>query len=1288
MKEPFDDRPLLTRTLHLVVLWSFAVAQPLFDVLARDATFFVVRRSRPIDLVLMALTMVVVLPLALSLVPLLLHLIWKPLGTLVHGAFVAILGSVVFLPPLWRGVDTSAKALLVLSGLGGLVTLIVYTRTTWVRTFLTVMSPAPLLFLAAFLLTPSIRKVVSPPETEIVEAAEGATADVVMLVLDELPLDSLLDAKGRINADLFPGFARLAARTTWLRNASASHESTTWVVPSLLTGRLPGDADDLPIAHDHPRSLFTLLGASHDMKVIETITDVCPESLSGESAIDLSLRERLRLLGNDLALVLAHVIVPPDLMTGLPSITGNWGSFWRDVTSQRDRANEVGRFLADFDSQTPAGRPSLHFLHVLLPHIPYAYLPSGRQYTHPDAVVDPHEFGTWPEQPWWSSQALQRYLLQLGMVDGLINELLDRMDETGLSESAVLVVTADHGASFSPGGDRRRASEENLSDLLFVPLFVGRPGQQVGVVFDRNVESIDVLPTIADMLEIELPWRVDGDSAFARQAAPRQDKTLARRAGEPFTISGGLPKSRPLRERMVKLFGEPVTWAGINSMGSRRYLVGSRFSDLTLAGPSPHSIVLTGTGARPVVSLVDDSLPAYLAGRVVASNTRPAPGELTVVVNDVIVATVPVLSGNTAGAGEGLVFTAMIPEHVFVEGRNTIILLERDDTGRWWQLGDSNWSLRVAPSGIETLLAGNDLELPVDRMLVRGALDQAEVAHGVLRLSGWAIALEDGRPAEHVLVFIDDECIFAGTTGHPRRDAEEISGTGSASRAGFELELPVSLVGDLESAPLRLFATAGRAAAELAYAEDASWVSQVQHHLEDGLLVGSDGSLRSPRVGPLDGVLDTALIEDGRLNLLGWAADLEGGRNVEQLLVLVDGRQVYAGRVWLERPSLAEDLGEPALHHAGFHHKLPMEWFDGPPDGHVQLFAVLDEHAVELRPTEAARWVMPQPPVEFHFIDPRDPVAVTWSASLTVDPDDPAGRMRLHSSDGLSAEVVPWSLSGALDTALDDGETLRLLGWAVDGERGSPAEHIVVLLDGEHVAAVEPWLERTDVAETLGDEGLVNCGFQIVLPRETLADDLRGHLSVFAVSDSLAMELPMGAVALWLSPPESKHGAPVAHAAESNQGAGSENDGPGGSEGHSAPLSVGDLSLTVQGFVHTSGQSWSYAEDGLDGAVDTVTYEDGRLELHGWAANQSSLQPADHVVVLLDGLPAVVVTPEIERPDLVTAFQAPGLLGAGFSTAFSPVGEPAGRVAVYLLADSRARRLRTSAAAAWIDAER
>ncbi len=1284
MTETLDDRRPLVRTLHLGVLWAFAVAQPLFDVLARDAAFFVVRRSEPLDLVLTALVMVVVLPLGLAIVPFLLHLLWKPLGTVAHNLLVAALGAIIALPPLKRAfLQTSDEALLVLAALSGLMALAIYVRVHWARTFLTVMAPAPLLFAAAFLLTPSIRKVVSPPETEIVSGAEGATADVVMLVLDELPLAALLDREGDLDEELFPGFARLSARTTWLRNASASHESTTWVVPSLLSGRLPGGDDELPIAHDHPRSLFTLLGDSHRMAVIESITDICPASLSGEAGEVQPLLARLESLSKDLSLVLAHVIAPQSLVAHLPSVTGNWGSFWRDVTSQRERVDAVDRFLFELADDTTDARPGLHFLHVLLPHIPYAYLPSGKQYTHPDAVVDPHEFESWPTQPWWSQQAMQRFMLQLAMVDGLINDLLDRMDETGLSETAVLVVTADHGVSFQPGGDRRRASEDNLDDLLYVPLFVGRPGQRQGLTLDRNVESIDVLPTIADLLGVPLPWRVDGVSAFGKTDSSRPQKTLARRSGEALVVDAALPAVRPLREQLGAVFGEPLSWAGIEALGLRPALVGRDVSSLKAAGSSPHHVVLAGTGSRPMIDLDGDSLPAYLAGQLIVSPERaPAPSELTVAVNGTVIATVPLLPDASDDEGAGPLFTVIIPEGAFVDGRNIITLLEQDAAGLWWTVGGDDWRLRVSPAGVETLSAGDDRALNVDRTAVRGALDRAEAAHGVLRLSGWAINLDNGEPADNVLVFVDGECVFAGHTGHERSDAGEISGDGAAAQSGFELELPMSSVGDLSRAPLRVFATSGDAAAELTYAHDAGWVSVVQHHLDDGVLVGSDGSRRTPRVGPLDGVLDTALIEDDRLNLLGWAADLEGSRNAELLLVLVDGRQVYSGRIWLERASLADDLGDPALHHAGFHHKLPLDWFGGPPDGRVQVFAVNGDHAVELRPTENARWVTPQSIPDQLQLDPRDASAVTWVMGDSVSE---LGTVTFNASDGWAAELTPWSLGGALDAAVDDGETLRLLGWAVDTMGGRPADHIVVLLDGQHLVAATPWLERSDVAETLGDEGLLPCGFQLVLPRAALSGDLPGRLSVVAVAGALAMELPFGAGAQWLQPtddpPAPEPGAttpatePLVPALTPD-----------------APLDPETMTLVDTGLASGTGQLWRLADPLssplIDGAIDSALVEGGQLTLHGWAIDLEALTAAPHVVVVRDGTVLAVTDPSVERPDLVSTFDAPGLRSAGFTVALDLDGDQAGRVAVYALVGSSALRLRSSAAAAWIDQQR
>ena len=78
----------------------------------------------------------------------------------------------------------------------------------------------------------------------------------------------------------------------------------------------------------------------------------------------------------------------------------------------------------------------------------------------------------------------------------------------------IRVVVADHGSSFRKGESLREITWRNLSDILCVPLLIKRPGQREGVVTDRNVETIDVLPTIMAELGVELPTPVDGQSAI------------------------------------------------------------------------------------------------------------------------------------------------------------------------------------------------------------------------------------------------------------------------------------------------------------------------------------------------------------------------------------------------------------------------------------------------------------------------------------------------------------------------------------------------------------------------------------------------------------------------------------------------------------------------------------------------------------------------------------------------------------------------------------------------------
>jgi hypothetical protein len=59
---------------------------------------------------------------------------------------------------------------------------------------------------------------------------------------------------------------------------------------------------------------------------------------------------------------------------------------------------------------------------------------------------------------------------------------------------------------------------------MWVPAFVKAPRQDQGRVDDRNFEQVDLLPTVADLLGVRVPWRMDGLSQTGPPARQRGDK--------------------------------------------------------------------------------------------------------------------------------------------------------------------------------------------------------------------------------------------------------------------------------------------------------------------------------------------------------------------------------------------------------------------------------------------------------------------------------------------------------------------------------------------------------------------------------------------------------------------------------------------------------------------------------------------------------------------------------------------------------------------------------------------
>jgi arylsulfatase A-like enzyme len=76
----------------------------------------------------------------------------------------------------------------------------------------------------------------------------------------------------------------------------------------------------------------------------------------------------------------------------------------------------------------------------------------------------------------------------------------------GLLDKTIFVLTSDHGTEFHE--HKRFDHGFSLYDeLIHVPLVIKLPGQKAGSVIKDQISSIDVMPTILDLLDVKMPER-------------------------------------------------------------------------------------------------------------------------------------------------------------------------------------------------------------------------------------------------------------------------------------------------------------------------------------------------------------------------------------------------------------------------------------------------------------------------------------------------------------------------------------------------------------------------------------------------------------------------------------------------------------------------------------------------------------------------------------------------------------------------------------------------------------
>jgi arylsulfatase A-like enzyme len=208
------------------------------------------------------------------------------------------------------------------------------------------------------------------------------------------------------------------------------------------------------------------------------------------------------------------------------------GSFYAERVNQRA--------LELLDARGDDSRPVFLFLHYLDPHSDWRVLP----YDSPprfraDLEIDDagHEFcvpGTdrcathfllladragVEVPPAVVAQLALLYQRGVRYLDEELGQLFAALDARGFLDSALVVVSSDHGEEFREHG--RFGHARTYDETLAVPLLIRFPGDRhAGRVVGDVVQTLDLLPTLADALGLPAPQAAQGRSLLPLLAGP------------------------------------------------------------------------------------------------------------------------------------------------------------------------------------------------------------------------------------------------------------------------------------------------------------------------------------------------------------------------------------------------------------------------------------------------------------------------------------------------------------------------------------------------------------------------------------------------------------------------------------------------------------------------------------------------------------------------------------------------------------------------------------------------
>lgn len=172
------------------------------------------------------------------------------------------------------------------------------------------------------------------------------------------------------------------------------------------------------------------------------------------------------------------------------------------------RVEQVASYLA----QVPTGTRVLTWVHLFGPHEPYEH--------HPQ-----YDFG---------QRDIDRYDSEIRAADETVGKLVSLARKR--DPRVVVVVTSDHGEEFGEHGGRYHGTSV-YEEQVRVPLLIDAPGALEPRVVAGPVQTIDLMPTLLDALDVPVRPRIRGNSLTHRwQAEARDDAGMAHAATSDYAL--------------------------------------------------------------------------------------------------------------------------------------------------------------------------------------------------------------------------------------------------------------------------------------------------------------------------------------------------------------------------------------------------------------------------------------------------------------------------------------------------------------------------------------------------------------------------------------------------------------------------------------------------------------------------------------------------------------------------------------------------------------------------------